>query len=174
MPTMPPGPGVEELQGGGRIDLTIVFPEGDHLLEPSNAELAARLGLTLSASKSAYSLIVIGGGPTGLSASMFAAREGVDVLVIERGGLGGQAGVTDRVDNYPGFPEGIGGAELSDRLVAHARKYGVELLEAVSVEAVRTSRATGSRWRPTAGPALHRRCGAGRHGLPLSPAGHPR
>ena len=128
---------VEELQGGGRTIPTVVFPEGDHLLEPSNAELATRLGLQLTASRSAYDLVVIGAGPTGLSAAMFAAREGIEVLVIERAGLGGQAGATDRVDNYPGFPDGISGAELSDRLVAHARRYGVELLEATSVSGVR-------------------------------------
>jgi thioredoxin reductase (NADPH) len=127
---------VEGLQGGGRTIPTIVFPEGDHLLEPSNAELAARLGLKLTASRSAYDLLIIGAGPTGLSAAMFAAREGIEVLVIERAGLGGQAGVTDRVDNYPGFPDGISGAELSDRLVAHARRYGVELLEATSAAGV--------------------------------------
>jgi len=70
---------VEVLQGGGRIIPTSVFPEGDHLLEPSNAELAARLGLKLTASRSAYDLVIIGTGPADLSAAMFAAREGIEV-----------------------------------------------------------------------------------------------
>lgn len=79
----------------------------------------------------------IGGGPAGLSAALYAAREGLDALVIERSALGGQAGGTDRIDNYPGFPEGVGGAELADRLVAHAKRYGVEMLSAADVVAVR-------------------------------------
>ncbi len=124
---------VEDLQGGGRTIPTIVFPDGSHLLEPSNAELAAKLGLQLMARKMAYDLLIVGGGPAGLSAAIYAAREGLDALVIERSALGGQAGATDRIDNYPGVPEGIRGAELADRLIAHARRYGVELLSAADV-----------------------------------------
>jgi thioredoxin reductase (NADPH) len=71
-----------------------------------------------------------------LSAAIYAAREGMDALVLERGALGGQAGATDRIDNYPGFPDGIGGAELADRLVAHARRYGVEMVSAVEIAKV--------------------------------------
>ncbi len=124
---------VEELQGGGRTIPTIMFPDGSHLLEPSNTELAEKLGLQLRATRSVYDVLIIGGGPAGLSAAIYAAREGLDALVLERGALGGEAGTTDRIDNYPGFPDGIGGAELADRLVAHARRYGVELLSAVEV-----------------------------------------
>jgi thioredoxin reductase (NADPH) len=127
---------VEELQKGGRTIPTIVFEDGSFLLEPSNAELAERLGLQLRASRTAYDLLVLGGGPAGLSAAIYAAREGLDALVLERGALGGQAGATEQIDNYPGFPDGIRGQELADRLIAHARRYGVELVsgaEAVSV-----------------------------------------
>ena len=127
---------VEELQGGGRTIPTIVFPDGSHLLEPSNAELAAKLGLQLRASRMIYDLLILGGGPAGLSAAIYAAREGMDALVLERGALGGQAGATDRIDNYPGFPDGIGGAELADRLVAHARRYGVEMVSAAEIAKV--------------------------------------
>ena len=128
---------VEELQGGGRTIPTIVFPDGSYLLEPSNAELADRLGLQLRAQRSAYDLLILGGGPAGLSAAIYAAREGMDALVVDSGALGGQAGATDRIDNYPGFPDGISGAELASRLVAHARRYGVELLSAVEVAGIR-------------------------------------
>jgi thioredoxin reductase (NADPH) len=128
---------VEDLQDGGRTIPTIVFPDGSHLLEPSNAELAEKLGLQLRAERMVYDVLIIGGGPAGLSAAIYAAREGMDALVIERGALGGQAGATDRIDNYPGFPDGIGGQELADRLVAHARRYGVELLSAVEVVGIR-------------------------------------
>ena len=127
---------VETLQNGGRTIPTIAFPDGSHLLEPSNAELAAKLGLEIRASRMVYDLMVLGGGPAGLSAAIYAAREGLDALVLERGALGGQAGATDRIDNYPGFPDGIGGAELAERLVAHARRYGVEMVSAADVVAV--------------------------------------
>src|SRR4029077_16931425 len=83
-----------------------------------------------------YDLAIIGGGPAGLAAAIYAAREGIEALVVERSGLGGQAGVTERIDNYPGFPEGVGGADLADRIVEQAKRYGVELLSAVSVQAI--------------------------------------
>lgn len=128
---------VEQLQGGGRTIPTIIFEDGTHLLEPSNAELAAKLGMVIRASRSAYDLLVLGGGPAGLSAAIYAAREGLDALVLERGALGGQAGATEQIDNYPGFPEGIRGQELADRLIAHARRYGVELVSGAEVAGIR-------------------------------------
>ncbi len=124
---------VERLQNGGRTIPTIIFGDGSHLLEPSNDELAAKLSLRLAAGRGAYDLVIVGGGPAGLAASIYAAREGIDTIVVDQSGLGGQAGVTERIDNYPGFPEGIGGGELADRFVAQARRYGVELLSAVRV-----------------------------------------
>ncbi len=127
---------VERLQDGGRTIPTIVFGDGSHLLEPSNAELAAKLGLRLRAKRSSYDLLIVGGGPAGLSAAIYAAREGMDALVLERGALGGQAGATEEIDNYPGFPDGIRGVELASRLVAHARRYGVEMVSAVEVESI--------------------------------------
>src|SRR5712691_11370381 len=127
---------VEELQGGGRTIPTITFEDGSHLLEPSNDELARKLGLQLKAQRPFYDLVIVGGGPGGLTASIYAAREGIECLIIEKSALGGQAGVTERIDNYPGFPEGIGGAELADRFIAQAARYGVELLSAVSVRGI--------------------------------------
>jgi thioredoxin reductase (NADPH) len=129
---------VQRLQNGGRTIPTIVFGDGSILLEPSNDELARKLGLTLETERAYYDLAIVGGGPAGLAASMYAAREGIDAIVIDKSSLGGQAGVTERIDNYPGFPEGIGGADLADRFVAQARRYGVELLSAVSVGAIAT------------------------------------
>lgn len=127
---------VERLQNGGRTIPTIIFLDGSHLLEPSDEDLARKLGLQLKASRPFYDLAVVGGGPAGLAAAIYAAREGIDSVVIDRSALGGQAGVTERIDNYPGFPEGIGGAELVDRFVAHARRYEVELLAAVAVQSI--------------------------------------
>ena len=127
---------VEELQKGGRSIPTIVFDGTDVLIEPTNEDLARKLGLTLEAKRECYDLAIVGGGPAGLAAAIYAAREGIDAVVVERSGLGGQAGVTERIDNYPGFPDGVGGADLAERFIAQARRYEVELLSAVSVERI--------------------------------------
>jgi thioredoxin reductase (NADPH) len=124
---------VEARNDGKRIIPTIIFPDDTHLAEPSNEELADKLGLARSAMMHVYDLVIVGGGPTGLTTAIYAARENLETLVIDSKGLGGQAGVTERLDNYPGFPEGIGGAELADRFVQQAQRYGVEMLQAVSV-----------------------------------------
>ena len=124
---------LKELQGGGQIIPTVVYPDGTHDVNPTNETLATRIGLTLEAGRSTYDLVIVGGGPAGLAAAIYAAREGLDAIVVDASALGGQAGISDRIDNYPGFPEGISGADLADRFVTQARRYGVELLSAVSV-----------------------------------------
>ncbi|MBL8063328.1 MAG: FAD-dependent oxidoreductase [Anaerolineales bacterium] len=125
---------VLQKNSGKRIIPTIVFEDGSFLVEPSNAELAKKLGLKTEAKKTFYDLIIIGGGPAGLTSAIYAAREGADVLLIERSGLGGQAGITVGLDNFPGFPEGISGQEFSERIAQQARRFGVEVLQAVDVE----------------------------------------
>jgi thioredoxin reductase (NADPH) len=90
----------------------------------------------MASERDAYQLVIVGGGPVGLSAAIYAAREGIDAIVVEASALGGQAAISDRIDNYPGFPDGISGSELADRFVAQARRYGVDLLPAMSVAAV--------------------------------------
>ncbi|RPJ22562.1 MAG: FAD-dependent oxidoreductase [Chloroflexi bacterium] len=125
---------VLEKNHGKRIIPTVVFEDGSFLVEPTNAELAKKLGLKTEAKKTYYDLIIIGGGPAGLTASIYASREGADVLLIERSGLGGQAGITVGLDNFPGFPEGISGQEFSERVTQQARRFGVEILQAVDVE----------------------------------------
>ena len=121
---------VERINQGKRVIPTIVFPDGEILVEPTNAQLAERLGLQTKAQRSFYDAIVIGAGPTGLTAALYLAREGLDTLVVEKGGVGGQVGVTQRLDNFPGFEEGVGGAELGERLAHQARRFGVEILQA--------------------------------------------
>ena len=127
---------VREKNNGKQIIPTVVFSDGSFLVEPGNDELARKLGLTMRAERTYYDLVIIGGGPAGLTSAIYGAREGIDCLVIEKSALGGQAGVTERIDNYPGFPEGIGGAELAERIIQQARRYEVELLSAVGVRSV--------------------------------------
>ncbi len=127
---------VEEINNGKRIIPTIVFPDGDILVEPSNADLATKLGLQTKAKMDFYDLIIVGGGPAGLTAAIYTAREGLDTLIIEMGGLGGQASATERLDNYPAFPEGITGQEWAERVTTQARNYGVEILQAQEVSKV--------------------------------------
>jgi thioredoxin reductase (NADPH) len=127
---------VLQLNHGKRIIPTIVFADGTILAEPSNAELARRLGLNTEARQRYYDLVIVGGGPAGLTAGIYAAREGVETLIIERSGLGGQAAITGAIDNFPGFPEGITGQDLADRMSQQAARFGVELLQAQDVTTV--------------------------------------
>ena len=174
---------VQERNDGNNIIPTIVFPDGSHLSEPSNEELAEKIGLERMAMMHVYDLIIVGGGPAGLTTSIYAARENLQTLVIDSKGLGGQAGVTERLDNYPGFPDGIGGAELADRIVLQAQRFGVEMLQAVSVNSISSDGdevdvetatgdhyharaaliATGSTYRMTGAPGEDDLIGAGIH-----------
>ncbi|HRW06214.1 MAG TPA: FAD-dependent oxidoreductase [Caldilineaceae bacterium] len=168
---------------GKRIIPTIVFGDGSALVEPSNAELAAKLGLKTTASRSHYPLIIIGGGPAGLTAALYTAREGIDTLVIERAALGGQAAATEKLDNLPGFPDGVLGIDFANRLRQQAERFGVELLQAQDVVGIHSHDnyhcvdtgdgseysaeavviATGSRYRRLGVPGESDYIGAGVH-----------
>ncbi len=128
---------VEKINNGSRVIPTIIFPDKSKLVEPSNAELAEKLGIQTKASQDSYDVIIIGAGPAGLTAALYLAREGQQVLVIEKASVGGQIGTTQMLDNFPGFDEGIEGGELADRMGRQARRFNVEILEAQEVSGLR-------------------------------------
>ena len=130
---------VKQQNDNKQIIPTIVFPDGSILVEPTNAELADKLGLQTRAKRQFYDLIIVGAGPAGLTAAIYAAREGIETLMVDRSAVGGQAGITEIIENYPGFPQSVGGAELADRMKEQAVNFGVEILQAQDIVEVGSS-----------------------------------
>ncbi len=115
-------------EADGRALPLVVTPDGEALLEPSDAELAERVGLATTPSADFYDLVVIGGGPAGLGAAVYGASEGLRTVLVERTATGGQAGQSSRIENYLGFPDGVSGDQLTDRARRQAIRFGAELL----------------------------------------------
>ena len=115
----------------------LFFPDGDVLVQPSRQELAQKVGLRVRAEKPFYDVIIIGAGPAGLSAAVYASADGLKVLLIERQAPGGQAGNSPKIENFLGFPSGISGGELTRRAVTQARRFGTEILTTLSVAGIR-------------------------------------
>jgi len=178
----PEGKRLLDAAGADGLALPVVItPEGETLIEPSEPELASRVGLATTPSKDFYDLIVIGGGPAGLGAAVYGASEGLRTVLVERTATGGQAGQSSRIENYLGFPDGVSGAQLTDRARRQAAKFGAEVLttrEAVGLEvngSARTVRfadgttidahaiilATGVAYRQLTAPGLAELTGAG-------------
>ncbi|MGW4303710.1 FAD-dependent oxidoreductase [Streptomyces sp. NPDC004100] len=114
-------------QDGRRLPL-VITPDGTALVEPEAPELAARVGLATTPTADFYDLVVIGGGPAGLGAAVYGASEGLRTVLVERSATGGQAGQSSRIENYLGFPDGVSGAQLTDRARRQAARFGAELL----------------------------------------------
>ncbi|HEX2028867.1 MAG TPA: FAD-dependent oxidoreductase, partial [Nitriliruptorales bacterium] len=113
------------------------LPDGGTLVQPTDAEVAERVGLRTRAERPFYDLVVVGAGPSGLAAAVYGASEGLRTLVIEREAPGGQAGQSARIENYLGFPVGLSGADLARRAATQAQRFGAELLvpqEAVALQ----------------------------------------
>ncbi|MEH2291223.1 FAD-dependent oxidoreductase [Nostoc sp.] len=129
---------VEYSQADGRQQLPLVlFPDGSRLIQPSNLEIAAKIGLQTQAERPFYDLAIVGAGPAGLAAAVYGASEGLSTVLIEREAPGGQAGTSSRIENYLGFPIGLSGSDLARRGVTQARRFGVEILTPQVVTGVR-------------------------------------
>jgi thioredoxin reductase (NADPH) len=120
-----------ELAGAQVSDLPLVLvPDGEPLRTPTNRELAAALGLHTLADAPLYDLCIVGGGPAGLAAAVYASSEGLRTVVVERDAPGGQAGQSASIENYLGFPKGLSGADLTHRAVAQVARFGAEMVVA--------------------------------------------
>src|SRR5439155_593325 len=106
----------------------VVTPDGRALAAPSAAEVAAAVGLSTAPVRDFYDLIIVGGGPAGLGAAVYGASEGLHTVLVEKRAIGGQAGQSSRIENYLGFPDGVSGAQLTERARRQAGKFEAELL----------------------------------------------
>ena len=128
---------VEQL-GGADLTLPLVlFPDGTHLSSPTTRDVAENVGLRFRAEAPFYDLVIVGAGPAGLAAGVYAASEGLKTVILELRAPGGQAGSSNRIENYLGFPTGISGAELTRRATTQARRFGVEILTPQEVVSLR-------------------------------------
>jgi thioredoxin reductase (NADPH) len=115
----------------------VIFPDGTYMAEPTNSQLAEKIGLKTRAQMAFYDLIIIGGGPSGLAAAVYGSSEGLHTLLVERQAPGGQAGTSSNIENYLGFPSGLTGSSLARRAVAQAIKFGTEILDPQEVVELR-------------------------------------
>lgn len=129
---------LEYVANGSKPKLPLVlFANGDRLEQPSNLEVAGKIGLQTQAEKPFYDLVIVGGGPAGLAAAVYGASEGLSTVMIERSAPGGQAGSSSRIENYLGFPVGLSGDDLARRGVTQAKRFGVEILTPQEVVGVK-------------------------------------
>src|ERR671911_33032 len=111
----------------------VITTDGRALVQPSLSGLAAAVGLSTQPAIDFYDLVIIGGGPAGLGAAVYAASEGLKTVIVERAAPGGQAGQSARIENYLGFPDGVSGGQLTERARRQAQRFGAELLTARAV-----------------------------------------
>jgi thioredoxin reductase (NADPH) len=130
--------GLLELSGsdGSRLPL-VLFPNGLSLTQPTNVEIAEKVGLRTYPGLPFYDLVIVGAGPAGLAAAVYGASEGLSTLLIEGEAPGGQAGTSSRIENYLGFPGGLSGGDLSRRAVAQASRFGAEILTPLEARGIR-------------------------------------
>jgi thioredoxin reductase (NADPH) len=125
---------LRDLAEAGPEDLPLVLvPDGATLRAPTTVDLADSLGLHTTAAQPLYDVCIVGGGPAGLAAAVYAASEGLRTVVVEREAPGGQAGMSAAIENYLGFPRGLSGSDLAQRALAQVSRFGAELLLARDV-----------------------------------------
>jgi thioredoxin reductase (NADPH) len=125
---------LQDLAGAAAADLPLVLvPDGDTLRSPSTLDLAGALGLRTTAQQPLYDVCIVGGGPAGLAAAVYAASEGLSTVVVEREAPGGQAGQSAAIENYLGFPKGLSGSDLTRRAIAQVLRFGAEMVLARDV-----------------------------------------
>lgn len=159
----------------------VITPDGEVHVAPSESELADKVGLSTHPAEKFYDLVVVGGGPAGLGAAVYGASEGLRTVLVEQVATGGQAGQSSRIENYLGFPDGVSGAQLTDRARRQAIRFGAELLTArqvVGLETIGSARrlqfsdgseisahsvilATGVSYRTLEAPGVDDLCGRG-------------
>lgn len=159
----------------------VFFEDGSYLVRPDNAALAEKAGFRIKAEAQYYDLVIVGGGPAGLAAGVYGASEGLKTLLVEREATGGQAGMSSRIENYLGFPNGLSGAELAQRALMQAERFQVEVLTPATVTGLRVENpyriltledgseisayavliATGVSWRKLDVPGIEPLTGAG-------------
>jgi thioredoxin reductase (NADPH) len=178
-------PGAELLLGSEPIDASrlplCILPDGTRLAPATVEQVAAGLGMVSAPLLSEYDLTIVGAGPAGLAAAMYAASEGLRTVVVEAVAPGGQAGTTSLIENYLGFPDGVSGSELATRAVVQARRFGTEILLARRVTGISIDGdgylselsdgtlvrgrallvATGVQWRRLDAPGIEALLGAG-------------
>jgi thioredoxin reductase (NADPH) len=115
----------------------VLFPDGPFLTQPTNLEIAEKIGLKTRPGLPFYDLVIVGAGPAGLAAAVYGASEGLRTLLIEGEAPGGQAGTSSRIENYLGFPSGLSGGDLTRRAVAQASRFGAEILTPLEATGVR-------------------------------------
>ena len=128
---------IDGLAGPSAALPVVLFPDGTFLVAPSIRELADKVGIATRADRPFYDLVIVGGGPAGLANAVYGASEGLGTLMIEQNAPGGQAATSSRIENYLGFPSGISGADLAQRALAQARRFGAELITAQEVVGIR-------------------------------------
>ncbi|MDP9317551.1 MAG: FAD-dependent oxidoreductase [Actinomycetota bacterium] len=130
---------LSDLAQATAADLPLVLvPEGETLRSPSTLDLAGALGLRTRAQQPLYDVCIVGGGPAGLAAAVYAASEGLSTVIVEREGPGGQAGQSAAIENYLGFPKGLSGSDLTQRAVAQVSRFGAEMVLARDVVGFQT------------------------------------
>lgn len=128
---------VEKVAGDVQRLPVIFLPNGEYLVDPEALVLAEKVGLQTEASQPFYDLVIVGGGPAGLAAGVYAGSEGLRTVIVEREATGGQAGTSARIENYLGFPRGLSGADLARRAASQAKRFGVEILTTQEVVGLR-------------------------------------